>query len=77
MSAVLVEQPTPEIALVRLNRPEARNALDQETRGQLAQHFDRLGRSGEVANLHVNLRWRSWFEWAARSRALRCRAQAP
>ena len=33
--------------------------------------------NGEVANLHVNLRWRSWFEWAARSRALRCRAQAP
>ena len=48
MSAVLVEQPTPEIALVRLNRPEARNALDQETRGQLAEHFDRLDRSGEV-----------------------------
>ena len=48
MSAVLVEQPTPEIALIRLNRPETHNALDQETRGQLAEHFDRLGRSGDV-----------------------------
>lgn len=48
MSAVLVEQPDPELALVRLNRPEARNALNQETRSQLAEHFDRLGRDAEV-----------------------------
>lgn len=48
MSAVLVEQPKPELAIVRLNRPEARNALDQETRSRLAEHFDRLGRDAEV-----------------------------
>jgi len=48
MSEVLVDAPTPEIAVVRINRPDARNALNQEVRSQLAEHFTRLGASPEV-----------------------------
>ncbi|MCK2088448.1 enoyl-CoA hydratase [Thauera aromatica] len=48
MSVVLVEQPTPDVAVVRLNRPDARNALNQEVRSALAEHFDRLGQAAEV-----------------------------
>ena len=35
---VLLEYPTPQVAVVRINRPEARNALNQEVRSQLAAH---------------------------------------
>ncbi len=48
MTVVLVEQPTPDVAVVRLNRPDARNALNQEVRSALAEHFDRLGQTAEV-----------------------------
>lgn len=40
---VLLERPTETIAVLRLNRPEARNALNAATREQLAEHFTRLG----------------------------------
>lgn len=48
MDAVVVERPNPQVAVVRLNRPEARNALNQQVRTQLAEHFTALGRDPEV-----------------------------
>ena len=39
MSLVLVERPSGAVAIVRLNRPEVRNALDLETRRELAAVF--------------------------------------
>jgi len=35
--SVLVERPAPGVALIRLNRPKARNALNQEVRAALAE----------------------------------------
>ncbi len=43
MSEVLLEHPTEGIAVVRINRPEVRNALNLATREQLGQHFTALG----------------------------------
>ncbi len=43
MSEVLLERPDDTIAVVRLNRPEARNALNMAVRQQLADHFTALG----------------------------------
>ncbi len=40
---VLLERPTETVAVLRLNRPEARNALNGATREQLAEHFTQLG----------------------------------
>jgi len=40
---VLLEHPAPGIALVRINRPEARNALNIEVRKLLARHLTELG----------------------------------
>jgi enoyl-CoA hydratase len=40
---VLVEHPATGIALVRINRPEARNALNIEVRRLLARHLTELG----------------------------------
>jgi enoyl-CoA hydratase len=40
---VLLEHPEPHIAVVRLNRPEARNALNANVRQLLAEHFTSLG----------------------------------
>ncbi|WP_332672332.1 enoyl-CoA hydratase [Aromatoleum sp.] len=48
MSEVVVERPAPQVAVVRLNRPQARNALNQEVRAQLAEHFVALGQDAEV-----------------------------
>ncbi|MDR2452519.1 MAG: enoyl-CoA hydratase [Candidatus Accumulibacter sp.] len=45
---VIVSIDAKGIALVRLNRPEARNALNQSARRQLAEHFDNLGRDENV-----------------------------
>ncbi|WP_187331794.1 enoyl-CoA hydratase-related protein, partial [Pseudomonas endophytica] len=39
---VLLEQPAPGVALLRLNRPAARNALNMALREALAEHFQRL-----------------------------------
>ena len=48
MSEVLVEHPLPGVAVLRINRPEARNALNQEVRQQLASHFATLGNDPAV-----------------------------
>jgi enoyl-CoA hydratase/carnithine racemase len=43
MSEVLLERPEETIAVVRLNRPEVRNALNLAVRELLAEHFRTLG----------------------------------
>ena len=43
MSEVLLERPEHGIAVVRLNRPEVRNALNLAVRELLAEHFRALG----------------------------------
>lgn len=43
MSEVVVERPDPRVAVIRLNRPEARNALNLAVRQTLADHFTQLG----------------------------------
>jgi len=48
MSEVLVESATPTVAVIRIHRPEARNALNQEVRQQLAAHFTALGNDPAV-----------------------------
>lgn len=45
---VVVSRPSGSVALVRLNRPAARNALNQNVRRLLAEHFDELGRDPSV-----------------------------
>ncbi|MGO4705976.1 enoyl-CoA hydratase-related protein [Microvirga sp. 2MCAF38] len=39
MSLVVLEHPAEHVALLRLNRPEARNALSPELRAELRSHF--------------------------------------
>src|SRR5690625_4534196 len=39
---VLSERPTPGVVLLRINRPEARNALNMQVRRQLSEEFLRL-----------------------------------
>jgi enoyl-CoA hydratase/carnithine racemase len=48
MSEVLLERPMDGVALLRLNRPEAKNALNGAVRSQLAQHFTALGADSAV-----------------------------
>lgn len=43
MSEVILERPDERIAVIRLNRPEARNALNFAVRQTLAEHFTKLG----------------------------------
>jgi len=43
MSVVLLERPAEHVALIRINRPDARNALNMEVRKLLAQHLTDLG----------------------------------
>ena len=43
MSEVLLEKPADGVAVVRLNRPEVRNALNLAVRELLAKHFTDLG----------------------------------
>ncbi|MDO8608706.1 MAG: enoyl-CoA hydratase [Phaeospirillum sp.] len=43
MTEVLLETPMESVALLRINRPEAKNALNAEVRRQLAEHMARLG----------------------------------
>lgn len=42
MSPVLLEKPADHIALLRMNRPEAMNALNTATRETLCEHFEAL-----------------------------------
>jgi enoyl-CoA hydratase/carnithine racemase len=48
MSVVLVERPSPHIAIVRFNRPDVRNALNTEVRRLLHMHFAKLTEDEEV-----------------------------
>jgi enoyl-CoA hydratase/carnithine racemase len=48
MSEVLVERPAAGVALVRINRPDARNALNTNVRTLLAEHFREIARDPEV-----------------------------
>lgn len=45
---VLVTQPSPGVALVRLNRPGARNALNQRTRQMLADWFRAIAQDASI-----------------------------
>ncbi|NMG32578.1 enoyl-CoA hydratase [Aromatoleum evansii] len=45
---VLVERPLPGIAVVRINRPDARNALNHQVRAMLAEQFTELGSDPDV-----------------------------
>jgi enoyl-CoA hydratase len=40
---VIVEQPAESVALIRINRPDARNALNMEVRRLIAQHLTEMG----------------------------------
>ncbi|RAU21412.1 enoyl-CoA hydratase [Paramagnetospirillum kuznetsovii] len=48
MSEVLLEHPLDGVALLRINRPEAKNALNAEVRRQLAEHMGVLGTDKSV-----------------------------
>lgn len=48
MSVVLVEKPSEGVVLLRLNRPEARNALNDELRRKLAELFQALGEDSQT-----------------------------
>ncbi|MEX0745119.1 MAG: enoyl-CoA hydratase-related protein [Phycisphaeraceae bacterium] len=48
MSVVIIEKPSEGVVLLRLNRPEARNALNNEVRRQLAGLFQSLGEDTET-----------------------------
>jgi enoyl-CoA hydratase len=43
MNEVILERPEEHIAVVRVNRPDVRNALNMAVRRQLAEHFTALG----------------------------------
>jgi len=47
-SVVVVERTAESVALIRINRPEARNALNMEVRKLLAQHMTELGNDNAV-----------------------------
>lgn len=48
MSEVLREAPAPGVALLRINRPEARNALNMEVRRQLSEAFRQIAGEEEI-----------------------------
>lgn len=48
MNEVVVERPAPHVAVIRMSRPEARNALNQAVRSGLAEHFTALGADPDV-----------------------------
>ena len=48
MNEVIVERPSAHVAVIRLNRPEARNALNQAVRSGLAEQFAALGADADV-----------------------------
>jgi len=48
MPLILVENPSAGVTLVRINRPEVRNALNLELRAELAGLFQKLSRSADV-----------------------------
>ena len=50
---VLVEHPSPDIVVLRLNRPQVRNALNLEVRTRLADEITRFGADPEIRCLIV------------------------
>ncbi|WP_366556573.1 enoyl-CoA hydratase [Aquibaculum sediminis] len=48
MSVVVRETPEPGVALLRIHRPEARNALNMEVRRQLSEAFRDLNRESDL-----------------------------
>ncbi len=48
MNEVILTGPEAGVAILRINRPEARNALNQDVRQQLAEHFTTLGQDTET-----------------------------
>ena len=48
MPEILVERPQEHVALVRINRPEVKNALNIRSRELLAEHFTALGADDDV-----------------------------
>jgi enoyl-CoA hydratase len=48
MSDVILESPAAGVALVKLNRPEVKNALNLSLRQELAEHFRQLGADAET-----------------------------
>jgi len=48
MSVVLVERPAEGVGLIRINRPDARNALNMEVRKGLAQHLTAMGEDDAI-----------------------------
>lgn len=48
MNEVIVERPSAHVAVIRLNRPDARNALNQAVRSGLAEKFAALGADADV-----------------------------
>jgi enoyl-CoA hydratase/carnithine racemase len=48
MTEVLCERPREGVALVRINRPQVRNALNMRVRELLTEHFTRLGGDDDV-----------------------------
>lgn len=48
MSLVILEHPAQHVALLRLNRPEARNALSPELRAELRSHFTALSEASDI-----------------------------
>ena len=48
MSVVLIEHPSEGVALLRINRPEARNALNMEVRRTIAQHLGELAEDPDI-----------------------------
>jgi enoyl-CoA hydratase len=48
MTEVLLEKPMESVALLRINRPEAKNALNGEVRRQLAGHMTELGSDPDI-----------------------------
>ncbi len=48
MSTVLMEHAADGVVLLRLNRPEARNALNQAVRLELAEHFRAFAEDGTI-----------------------------
>lgn len=49
MTAVLLERPAEKVALLRLNRPEARNAINDAVRGLIVEHLATLERDPDTA----------------------------
>lgn len=48
MNEVIVERPSAHVAVIRLNRPDASNALNQAVRSGLAEQFAALGADADV-----------------------------